>query len=130
MRATMHNILIGASTLTAIVPSSRWLQAGNVVDKPAFPFVVVRWIAPVPGAGKNTFRKQLRVDIHDARGSYVRIDNFLRALTPVLSAVTNVVGADGRISQCDFLGTGGDQEDDVYMSNFSFSSWQVIGVPL
>lgn len=130
MRATMHGILTGEPTLTAIVPVGRWYQAGNVVDRPVFPFAVVRWLAPVPGAGKNTFRKQLRIDIHDERGSYMRIDSFLKALTPVLSAVVNVTGTDGRISECDFLGTGGDQEDDVYKSNFSFSSWQVIGVPL
>lgn len=130
MRATMHQFLIAQSALTDIVPVGRWYQAGNVVDKPAFPFVVERWLAPVPGAARNTYRKQLRIDVHDERGSYMRIDSFLYALPPLLSAVSNLVGADGRITECDFLGNGGDQEDPVYHSNFSFSSWQVIGVSL
>lgn len=130
MRATMHQFLVAQVPLTNIVPAARWYQAGNVVDKPPLPFVVERWLAPVPGAARNTYRKQLRIDIHDERGSYKRIDDFLYLLPPLLSAVSNLVGVDGRITECDFLGVGGDQEDPTYHSNFSFSSWQVIGVPL
>lgn len=128
MRVTMHQLLIAQATLTAIVPSARWFQAGAVIDNPPKPFVVERWLAPVPSAAKQRYLHQLRIDIHDTRGSYSRIDSFLAALYPILSAVSNVTGADGRLTQCDFLGTGGDQEDITYQTNFSFSSWQVIGV--
>lgn len=130
MRKTMHQFLVAQAVLTDLVPLGSWYQAGAVVDNPPKPFVVERWLAPVQGAGKNTFRKQLRIDVHDQRGSYVLIDGILQALFPVLAGVINLVGVDARISQCDFLGTGGDQEDDTYMTNFSFSSWQVIGVDL
>lgn len=124
----MHGLLTGAPTLTALVPASRWYRAGAVLDAPVKPFAVVRWIAPVPGAAKGTFRRQLRLDFHDERGVYKVIDDMLLAVVPVLSGVQNLVGPDGRIAQCDYLGNGGDQEDDVYGTNYSFSSWQVIGV--
>jgi len=126
----MHNLLIAQSSLTAIVPAARFYQAGAVVDNPPKPFVVERWLAPVPGAAKQSYLYQLRVDVHDVRGSYSRIDQFIKALYPVLYAVSNFTGSDGRLSQCDFVGTGGDQEDATYGTNFSFSSWQVIGVRL
>lgn len=128
MRQTMHQLLVGTPALTALVPTERWFQAGAVLDVPAKPFVVERWLAPVAGAGKQTFLKQLRIDVHDERGDYSRIDAVLAAIAPVLSGVMNLVGPDGRISCCDFLGLGGDQEDETYATNYSFSSWQVIGV--
>jgi hypothetical protein len=130
MRATMHQLLIGTGALTALIPSERWFQAGSVTDVPRKPFVVERWLAPVSGAAKQTYLKQLRLDVHDNRGSYDLIDRFNAAVQPVLYAVSNLTGPDGRISQCDFLGLGGDQEDEVYGTNYSFSSWQVIGVRL
>jgi len=126
----MHQLLTGTGTLTALIPSERWFQAGAVVDVPPRPFVVERWIAPVPGAAKQSFLYQLRIDVHDDRGSYDLIDRFNAAIQPVLSGVSNLTGVDGRISQCDFLGSGGDQEDDTYGTNYSFTSWQVIGVRL
>ena len=130
MRATMHQLLTGTGALTALIPSERWFQAGAVTDVPPRPFVVERWIAPVPGAAKQTFLQQLRLDVHDDRGRYDLIDRFNAAVRPVLSGVLNLTGSDGRISCCDFLGLGGDQEDDTYGTNYSFTSWQVIGVRL
>jgi hypothetical protein len=126
----MHQLLVGSVSLTALIPSESWFQAGNVRDVPPRPFVVERWIAPVPGAGKQTFLYQLRLDVHDDRGSYDLIDRFNAAVQPVLKAVLNLTGSDGRIACCDFLGLGGDQEDDTYGTNYSFTSWQVIGVRL
>jgi hypothetical protein len=126
----MHSLLIAQAPLIAVVPAARFYQAGAVVDNPPKPFVVERWLAPVPGAAKQSYLKQFRLDIHDTRGSYSRIDAFLTAVYPVLYAVQNLVGSDGRLSQCDFLGLGGDQEDTTYGTNYSFSSWQVIGVRL
>lgn len=126
MRQTMHSLLTTEATLTAIVPSDRWYQAGNVIDVPLTPFVVERWIAPVPVSGR--FARQLRLDIHDQRGSYSRIDAFLAAVEPILKAVQQFEGPDGRIAECTFLGNGGDQEHEDYGTNYSWSSWQVIGV--
>jgi hypothetical protein len=127
MRATIHQLLIGSAALTALIPPERFFQAGSVLDVPVKPFVVERWLAPVRGAGKQTYLKQLQVFVHDERGDYTLIDEFLKELGPVLSGVTNLVGADGRVGCCDFLGLGGDQEDPDYNTNYSFSSWQVIG---
>jgi hypothetical protein len=133
MRATIHNQLIGDPTLTALIPAERWFQAGAVLDRPRFPFAVVRWIAPVSGAALGTFLNQLRIDVHDARGDYTTIDRVLGApwrtggVYGNLSALVDFTGADGRIVQCDYLGDSGDQEDTDYNSNFKYSSWQVIG---
>lgn len=128
MRATMHQYLTSLPVLTDIVPPVRWYQAGNVVDTPVRPFVVVRWISPVALA--TSFGHQLRLDVHDNRGSYANIDSFRRAALTAMQDVEDLVGPDGRITQCDYLGHGGDQEDPDYGTNYSFTSWQVIGVEL
>lgn len=135
MQKTIHQLLTSTPALTVIVPAERWFRAGNVVDVPTRPFVVERWLAPVL-LGSGRYARQLRVDVHDNRGSYVNIQALLGSpdlysgLYGVLSGLADYVGVDGRITQCDYLGTGGDQEDDVYKTNYSFSSWQVIGVEL
>lgn len=135
MRAAIRNLIIAQPTITALIPPSRWFAPGSVVDTPVKPFAVLRWLAPVPGNGRRTLN-QLRVDVHDVRGSYKRIEDILGnpdtggGVYEVLSGVLQHVGADGRISQCDYLGHSGDQEDPTYGTNFKFSSWQVIGVNL
>lgn len=134
MRATVHTLITTAPAIVAIIPPERWYQAGAVVDTPVKPFGVLRWLAPVPLAAG--FARQLRVDVHDVRGSYSRIEAVLGSkdrndgVYAVLAPLQQYVGVDGRISQCDFLGLGGDQEDETYGTNYSFSSWQVIGVDL
>lgn len=136
MRATVRNLLLANATLTALVPAERWYAPGAVVDVPVKPFAVLRWLAPVASAARGRFLRQLRVDVHDTRGSYVRIQQVLGSpdkgtgVYGVLSAVSQLVGVDGRITEMNYLGNSGDQEDDTYMTNYMFSSWQVIGVDL
>jgi hypothetical protein len=135
MRATIRNLLVGTPALTAIVPGNRWYTPGNVVDHSPRPFVVLRWLSPVESGG-GRLAEQLRIDVHDSRGSYARIDALLGSrhlgtgIYGVLSGIQNHVGVDGRITQADFLGHSGDQEDITYNTNMKFSSWQVIGVDL
>lgn len=137
MRQTIRDVLLAETDLTDIVPVSRWFQAGRVLDRPAKPFVVLRWLAPVSsGAAYGRYMEQLRVDVHDERGSYARIDAVLgtpdtgSGVYGVLSGLQQHVGADARIAQCDYLGHSGDQEDPNYMTNYRFNSWRVIGVHL
>jgi hypothetical protein len=113
----------------------RWFAAGAVVDRPKEEmFVVLRWLAPVPSGAAGRFLNQLRVDVHDRRGSYTRIDALLGnpysggGIYDVLSGIVDLSGADGRVTQCDYLNHSGDQEDETYGTNYKFSSWQVIGV--
>jgi hypothetical protein len=133
VRKTLYGLLTANSTLTAIVPVDRWYQAGAVVDIPKKPFVVLRWIAPVPSAS-GRWLNQLRIDVHDERGNYNRIDQLLGnpysggGIYDVLSGLADYVGPDGRITQADYLNHSGDQEDEDYKTNYKFSSWQVIGV--
>lgn len=136
MKRTIRDALLAEPTLTAIVPASRWYAAGNVVDNPPDkPFVVLRWLAPVPLAG-GRFAKQLRVDVHEARGSYTLGRQVLgspdtgEGVYGVLSGLVDYAGVDAHIAQCDYLGHSGDQEDATYNTNFQFQSWQVIGVEL
>lgn len=126
MRETVYGFLTGHAPLTAIVPVGWWYQSGAVVDKPQKPFVVLRWLAPVALA--TSFGHQLRIDVHDNRGSYQRIDQFRRLVTPLLSGTTQLEGSDGRVTEFSYLGHGGDQEDPDYGTNYGFTSWQVIGV--
>lgn len=136
MRATVRNLLVNTPALTALVPAERWWTPGAVVDKPTTPFVVLRWLAPVAGAARGRFLRQLRVDVHDKRGSYTRIEQILGSPTKgggiydVFAPISQHVGVDGRITEMNYVGSSGDQEDDVYVTNFMFSSWQVIGVDL
>jgi hypothetical protein len=136
MRATVRNLILGNSAVLAVIPASRWYAAGSVIDNPLKPFGVLRWLAPVPSNAIGRFARQLRVDVHDERGSYARIRQVLGSpylntgLYGTFSAVQNVTGSDGRVAQMDYLGESGDQEDPTYMTNYMFSSWQVIGVDL
>lgn len=133
MRKTIYTALTSASGLTTIVPAERWYEAGAVLDIPKRPFVVLRWIAPVPSSS-GRWLNQLRVDVHDQRGDYTRIEALLGnpysggGIYALLSGLTDYVGSDGRITQCDYLNHSGDQEDEDYKTNYKFSSWQVIGV--
>jgi hypothetical protein len=130
VKAALFGLLAAQSSLTALIPSSRWYRAGNVVDTPVKPFVVLRWIAPVRGDARGTFAKQLRLEVHAARGSYKPCEDWLKLARPVLSSAQDYLGSDGRITQCDYLGNSGDQEDETYKTNLMFDSWQVIGVDL
>jgi hypothetical protein len=136
MRRTVFQLLRGTPALTAIVPTDRWKQAGNVVDVPEFPFVVLRWLAPVAGNARGTFMRQLRVELYEARGSYAKADAFLgnqhtgSGVYGVLSGLTDYVGVDGRVTETRYLGDSGDQESPEFKSNMKFSSWRMIGVDL
>lgn len=133
MRQTLHARLIGDAALTALIPSERWFQAGAVKDSPPKPFVVVRWLSPVRSDAQTQFLNQLRIDVHDDRGDYSRIDQVLGGpyktggVYANLSTVLDLTGVDGRITCCDYLGDSGDQEEPDYKSNYKFSSWQIIG---
>lgn len=132
MRQAIYTALTADAGLLTQVPIARWYEPGAVIDQPPKPFIVLRWIAPVPGNG-GRWLNQLRVDIHDTRGDYSRIDAILGnpysggGIYDVLAGLTDYVGPDGRITQCDYLNHSGDQEDEVYGTNYKFSSWQVIG---
>jgi hypothetical protein len=134
MRKTLYAALTGAAPLTALVPPERWFQAGAVTDVPPTMFVVLRWLSPVPSSARGRFLNQLRIDVHDRRGSYSNIDAFLgspdvgNGVYGVMNGILQLDGIDGRITQCDYLGHSGDQEDETYGTNYKFSSWQVIGV--
>lgn len=136
MRATLHQLLTGASALTALVPAARWYQAGNVVDTPTKPFVIIRWLAPVPSDARGLFLKQVRIEYHGQRGSYAAADNFLgspdkgNGVYGVMNGILQYTGVDGRITEATYLGHSGDQEDPTYLTNMKFSSWRVIGVDL
>jgi hypothetical protein len=134
MRKTLYTALTSASALTALVPAERWFEAGAVVDHPDKMFAVVRWLSPVPSTGSGRWLNQLRIDVHDKRGSYKRIEQLLGnpysggGIYDVLTGLVDFVGADGRITQCDYLNHSGDQESEEYGTNYKFTSWQVIGV--
>ena len=136
MRATVRNLILATPALTAVIPSERWYAAGAVVDTPQRPFAVLRWLAPVASGARGRSLHQLRVDVHDDRGSYRRIRQVLGSpdkydgVYGVFSQVFDHVGVDGRITEMDYVGSSGDQEDDTYQTNYMFSSWQVIGVDL
>ncbi len=91
-----------------------------MVDTPGFPFVVLRWLAPVEGNVTGRFLKQLRVEHYDARGSYAKADAFLGSpdtgsgVYGVLAGLTDYVGVDARITETRYLGHSGDQESELY----------------
>lgn len=136
MRATVRNLLIGSSALTALIPAERWYAPGAVVGTPIKPFAVLRWLAPVASDARGRFLRQLRVDVHDKRGSYALIEQVLGnpdvggGVYGVLAPLLQYTGVDGRITETMYLGHSGDQEDDTYVTNYKFSSWQLIGVDL
>lgn len=133
MRATIHTLIVGTPSLTALIPAERWFQRGAVIDVPVKPFAVLQWISPVAGNAKGTFAHQLRVAVYDERQSYKRIEQILGGphrsggLYPVLAGIADLVGVDGRVIQADYLGESGDDVDIDYKANMKYSSWQIAG---
>jgi hypothetical protein len=133
MRRALRDLLVADAGLIAVIPPERWYAPGGVLDHPGFPFAILRWIAPVQLAAKGGFGHQLRVDVHDRRGSYDRIEAVLGGpyrtggVYPLIAGILGLHGVDGYIAQADFLGESGDQEDEVYGSNYKFLSWQIMG---
>lgn len=133
MRKTIYQALVADSSLTAQIPTERWFQLGSVVDVPRKPFVILQWLSPVRGDAKGSFAHQLQVRVFDDRGSYTDIDRILGGphrsggVYAVLNGLVDFTGADGRVTQCDYLGTGGDDVDPDYKANTKYSSWQIIG---
>jgi hypothetical protein len=133
MRATIRDLLIADTSLTALVPTERWFEPGAVIDVPEKPFVVLRWIAPVASNASGAFLHQLRIDAHDDRGNYGRIEALLGGpyrsggIYPHLTGIMGLTGSDGYVAQADYLGDSGDQEDEEYLTNYKFSSWQIAG---
>jgi hypothetical protein len=133
MRQTIRSLLVADGGLTDVIPTERWFQAGAVLDVPPLPFAILRWLSPVRGDAKGAFAHQFQVAIYDERGDYTRIDAILGGqhktggVWPILNGIADVSGPDGRISQADYLGDSGDQEDIDYRANLKFSSWQIVG---
>lgn len=133
MRRTIHSLLVGQTSLTSLIPTERWYQQGSVIDVPKKPFAVLQWLSPVSGDARGTFANQLQVRVYDDRGSYLDIDRILGGphrsggVYPILAGVTDLVGPDGRVTQCDYLGTSGDDVDVDYRANVKWASWQIIG---
>jgi hypothetical protein len=133
MRATVRDLILSDAALVGLIPSERWFSPGGVTDVPEKPFAVLRWLSPVRGDARGTFAHQLRVDVHDARGSYDLIEEVLGdpyrggGVWAVLAGALGVEGSDGYVGQCDYLGHSGDQEDETYGTNYKFSSWQILG---
>lgn len=133
MRATVRDLFVNNGALTALVPSERWFQAGDVKDVPRKPFVILRWLSPVRSDSGSDLH-QLQVAAYDERGSYQRIDRLLGGpfqATPsvysVLAGVMGTGGLDGYVAEATYLGHSGDQEDIDYKANMKFLSWQIIG---
>lgn len=133
MRATVHQLLSQHPSLTPLIPTERWFQAGDVKDVPPKPFAVLRWLAPVNGDARGSLAHQLQVAVYDQRGSYKRIDQILGGpyrtggVWPLLAGIIQLEGSDGRVTQADYLGDSGDQEDVDYKANMKYSSWQISG---
>lgn len=129
----MRDLLIADAVLTAFIPAERWFQLGSVLDVPVKPFAILRWITPVAGDARGTYAHQLRVEIYESRGSYLKTDEALggpyRAggVYDILYNAFGVTGTDGYIAQADFLGNSGDDVNADYKSNMKYSSWQIIG---
>lgn len=133
MRATLHGLLVADASLTAVIPTERWFQAGSVIDVPPLPFAILRWISPVAGDARGTWSHQFQVAIFDKRGSYNRIDQLLGGpyrsggVYAVLDGIAGATGSDGYIAQADYLGDSGDDVNIDYKANTKFSSWQIAG---
>lgn len=133
MRATVHQLLSTHGSLTPLIPTERWFQAGNVRDVPRKPFAMLRWLAPVAGLAKGAWANQLQVVIYDDRGSYKDIDAILGGphrsggVYPLLAGIIQLEGPDGRVTEATYLGDSGDQEDVDFKANMKYSSWQIIG---
>ena len=134
MRATVHQLLTGVGALTAVIPTERWFQLGDVIDVPQLPFAILRWLSPVQ-SDSGAQLHQLQIAVYDRRGSYAQIDRLLggpyQLLTPsiysVLNGIGGLTGVDGYVTQADYLGHSGDDVDIDFKANTKYSSWQIAG---
>ena len=127
MYKTMYELLSSYAPLTDLVPVERIYETGSVEDSPEHPFVVLAWQPSFRGTPRQRFVRVFEVHAHDDRGSHARLREIMRAVRDRLESVTQYQGSDGWLTQCDFVGDGGELMDPETSTNLQFTSWQVVG---
>lgn len=130
MRKLVYDLLIAQSVLTDQVPAVRWYEEGAVIDTPlARPFVILKTTGTSRNVGRFT---TLEIWVYDDRGSYTKIDNFLRTLRSFLdtaaeSSRTRSDGSVVRLVTTDWQGDSADLYDDIFRCGTRYGSWRLIG---
>ena len=126
MYKTMYELLTGYAPLTALVPVERIYETGSVEDHPEMPYVVLVWL-PKVDKGRRNYTNAFEVHAHDERGSHARLRSICQAVKDRLDGVAQYQGSDGYITQCDYVGDGGEIYDSEAKTNLQFTSWEVVG---
>lgn len=119
MRKLVFGILSG-------IPGIEWIQGGAADEAPPRPFGVFR-IVDGPSTDHHTLQPQIQVWIHDERGSYVRIDEFLDLVKSTLLSAAPVEDENSRIVMVEWGGDSPDLIDDGYNTNTRYSTFTLTG---
>lgn len=127
MFKTMYELLATHAPLTALVPVERIYETGSLEDNPERPFLVLAWQPSVQSSVGARSARILEVHAHDNRGSQALLRAIMRVIKDRLEGVAQYQGTDGWVTQCDFVGDGGELMDPETSTNLQFTRWQVVG---
>lgn len=127
MRASLYQLLASDEEITSIV-GDRIFQASAVDQAPPRPFLIYRLGGVVPVPGSETGAVTAEVWAHDDPGSYVQLDNLLRAVKRLLRGTTHYSGAPGeRIATTRWESDSTDLFDDGYRTNTKYTRFTLVG---
>jgi hypothetical protein len=126
MRGIVYNLLTEDAALLVDIPKARWFSSGAALDLPEKPFAVIHW-GERTGISRNLSARTLRVNIHDNRGDYTRIERVLDQVEDVLLPQIDVKQGASRITEIQWLMRSGELVDQDYKTNLMYLDFRVAG---
>jgi hypothetical protein len=126
MRTVIHGLIINDPGITALIPADRWFQASSIDAAPQLPFGVIRISGnfPTPVASGQ---RRIEVWVHDAKGSYIQIDDILELVQELFDRTFDVVDDGWRLTCMTWDNDSPDLFDDGYGTNCKMKAFTATG---
>lgn len=126
MKTLVWSALSNDSVLAEDIPADRWYSASAVLDVPTKPFAVIVW-GPRTGILRSISAPTLRVNVHDERGDYTRIDRVIARVEEVVLSLVDLTEGAEHITEAQWLGASGELGDQDYKTNLRYVDFRVAG---
>lgn len=128
-RPLLRDFVVAHAPLTDIIPEARWVSSGSLREDnaPASPFAAIRWGVVSRGVGLVRVTS-VGFWIHDAVGTYQRINNVISLLTGRLDGVEHLSDPEGNeLMSISYSDTSGDLQDNGFRTNVRVATFTVVG---
>lgn len=126
MRVLIRQAIAQDPTIQSLGVVPGMVQAGDMDSPEGRPFINLRWSVTTPGMGGVDFR-QVVIWVHDEPGDFDRIDQIIRRIKDILSAMVGQPHAYGYLNQAEWLGDSEDLVDDGHGTITRTTSFRLVG---